>query len=70
MPSFASEGMSPDSWKLVSFIRHLPQLSAEERIEMSRYNPKSPEDREEENEENEFLNGTAPQKSGMPNSHP
>jgi len=48
MPSFASHGMSDDSWKLVLFIRHLPQLTAEERLEMSRYNPKSPEEREEE----------------------
>jgi len=70
MPSFASHGMSEDSWKLVLFIRHLPHLTAEERIEMSRYNPKSPEDREEEKEEDEFLNGTTPQKSGTPKSHP
>jgi mono/diheme cytochrome c family protein len=70
MPSFASEGMSDDSWKLVVFIRHLPQLTAEERMEMSRYNPKSPEEREEEKQEDEFLNGTTPQKSGTPNSHP
>jgi mono/diheme cytochrome c family protein len=70
MPSFASHGMSDDSWKLVHFIRHLPQLTAEERIEMSRYNPKSPADREEEKEEDEFLNGTTPQKSGTSNTHP
>jgi mono/diheme cytochrome c family protein len=70
MPSFASEGMSDDSWKLVLFIRYLPQLTAEERMEMSRYNPKSPEEREEEKQEDEFLNGTTPQKSGTPNSHP
>jgi len=69
MPSFASEGMSEDSWKLVLFIRHLPQLTAEERIEMSRYNPKSPEDREEEKDEDEFLNGTTPQKSGTTKPH-
>jgi len=70
MPSFASHGMSDDSWKLVLFVRHLPHLTAEERIEMSRYNPKSPADREEEKDEDEFLNGTTPQKSGTPNSHP
>ncbi len=70
MPSFASEGMSDDSWKLVLFIRHLPQLTTEERMEMSRYNPKSPEEREEEKQEDEFLNGTTPQKSATPNSHP
>jgi len=54
---------------LVLFIRHVPQLTAEERIEMSRYNPKSPEDREEEKDEDEFLNGTTPQKSGTSNPH-
>jgi hypothetical protein len=70
MPSFASHGMSEDSWKLVLFIRHLPQLTAEERIEMSRFNPKSPEDREEEKNEDEFLNGTTPPKSGTPKSYP
>jgi hypothetical protein len=70
MPSFASHGMGDDSWKLVLFIRRLPHLTAEERIEMSRYNPKSPEDREEEKDEDEFLNGTTPQKSGTPNSRP
>jgi mono/diheme cytochrome c family protein len=69
MPSFASDGMGDDSWKLVLFIRHLPQLTAEERIEMSRYNPKSPEDREEEKDEDEFLNGTTPQKSGTSKPH-
>jgi hypothetical protein len=67
MPSFASHGMGADSWKLVLFIRHLPQLTADERIEMSRYNPKSPEDREEEKDEDDFLNGTTPQKSGTSN---
>jgi hypothetical protein len=70
MPSFASHGMSDDSWKLVLFIRHLPNLTAEERIEMSRYNPKSPADREEEKDEDEFLNNATPQKSGTPKSHP
>ncbi len=62
MPAFASQGMSDDSWKLVLFIRHLPQLTAEERVEMSRYNPKSPEDREEEKQEDDFLNGATPGK--------
>jgi len=70
MPSFASHGMSEDSWKLVLFVRHLPHLTAEERIEMSSYNPKSPADREEEKDEDDFLNGATPQKSGTPKSHP
>jgi mono/diheme cytochrome c family protein len=58
MPAFGgAHGSEEDSWKLVRFIRHLPQLTAEERLEMERYNPKGPDDREEEQEENQFLQG-------------
>jgi mono/diheme cytochrome c family protein len=58
MPAFGgAHGSEDESWKLVRFIRHLPQLTAEERMEMERYNPKNPADREEEQEENEFLRG-------------
>jgi mono/diheme cytochrome c family protein len=62
MPAFSGHGPSEDSWKLVHFIRHLPQLTAAERAEMERYNPKGPDDRAEEQEENDFLNGAAPKK--------
>lgn len=64
MPAFAGSGehqRGVDSWKLVRFIRHLPQLTAAERLEMERYNPKGPDDRAEEEQEEEFLNGGAPQ---------
>jgi hypothetical protein len=58
MPAFSTRHSSPDdSWKLVLFIRHLPQLTGEERLEMERNNPKSPDDRLEEQQENDFLNG-------------
>jgi len=60
MPAFASgsqHGGEQDSWKLVHFIRHLPYLTEEERIEMERNNPKGPEDRAEEQQENDFLDG-------------
>src|SRR5580698_8734543 len=41
MPAFSNHHSSPeDTWKLVEFIRHLPQLTAEERVEMEKYNPK------------------------------
>lgn len=60
MPAFYSPGAQTDSWKLVRFIRHLPQLSVEERIEMERYNPKGPDDRLEEQQEDDFLNGATP----------
>lgn len=59
MPAFGSESEhdTEDSWKLVRFIRHLPKLTQEEKMDMEKYNPKGPEDREEEQEEQDFLNG-------------
>jgi len=46
-----------DSWKLVRFIRHLPQLTPEEKKEMEKLNPKSPQELKEEQEEEKFLKG-------------
>ena len=70
MPAFGGmHGSAEDSWKLVRFIRHLPQLSAEERMEMEKYNPKGPEDREEEQEENEFLGGKPAQQKPEKEHH-
>ena len=60
MPAFgggSEHGTAEDSWKLVHFIRHLPALTPEEKLEMEKYNPKGPDDRQEEQEENDFLNG-------------
>lgn len=67
MPAFSSQGMQDDSWKLVRFIHHLPQLTAEERLEMERYNPKGLDDRQEEQQEDDFLNGARP--APKPESH-
>jgi mono/diheme cytochrome c family protein len=70
MPAFGGGHSNEDSWKLVHFIRHLSQLTAEERMEMERYNPKGPEDRSEEQQENEFLEGApAPQVPQAPHRH-
>jgi mono/diheme cytochrome c family protein len=46
-----------DSWKLVHFIRHLPQLTLEEKKAMEKMNPKSPDELREEEEEERFLRG-------------
>jgi mono/diheme cytochrome c family protein len=46
-----------DSWKLVYFIRHLPQLTLAEKQEMVKLNPKGPDDLKEEEEEKKFLEG-------------
>ena len=70
MPAFGgNHGSQEDSWKLVRFIRHLPQLSNDERMEMERNNPKGPGDRTEENEEEDFLRGT-PVQQKHESSHP
>ncbi len=72
MPAFSSggeHGGTQDSWKLVHFIRHLPHLTAAERIEMERYNPMGPDDREEEQRENDFLNGATPQRKPESQDH-
>ncbi len=48
-----------ETWKLVLFIRHLPQITSEEAEEMKKLNPKTEADRAEEQQEEEFLNGGA-----------
>ncbi len=61
MPAFGDQGDDDvDSWKLVAFIRHLPQLIPPEETEMQRLNPKSPDETREEKEEEDFLKGDAP----------
>jgi mono/diheme cytochrome c family protein len=62
MPAFGGAGSDhdhdiEDTWKLVRFIRRLPALTPAEKLEMEKYNPKGPEERQEEQEENDFLNG-------------
>src|SRR5712692_9824245 len=72
MPAFSTggeHGGALDSWKLVHFIRHLPRLTAAERGEMERYNPKGPDDRAEEQKENEFLNEATPQRKPESQGH-
>lgn len=60
MPAFGDPGDDDtDSWKLVAFIRYLPQLTSAEETEMERLNPKSPDEIREEKEEEEFLKGDA-----------
>jgi len=46
-----------DSWKLVHFIRHLPQITLEEKKAMEKMNPKSADELAEEQEEERFLRG-------------
>jgi mono/diheme cytochrome c family protein len=57
MPAWGAESdHDHDSWALVHFIRHLPNLSSDETKDMQKYNPQSPAEFEEQREEEEFLN--------------
>lgn len=56
MPAWGSGDKDDDSWKLVLFIRHLPQLTSGEEDQMKRMNPRSLEELKEEQEEKQFLN--------------
>ena len=72
MPAFgggSEHGDADSSWKLAHFIRHLPALTAEEKLEMEKYNPKGPNDREEEQQENDFLNGGKPPSNSERHHH-
>ncbi len=55
MPAWGTE-KDEATWKLVLFIRHLPQLTREEEREMESLNPKGPGEKQEELEEEQFLN--------------
>jgi mono/diheme cytochrome c family protein len=71
MPAWGDPDNDMDSWKLVLFIRHLPQLTPDEVRDMERLNPKSIAEQEEEKEEDDFLNGgPAPAAPKAHESHP
>ena len=62
MPAWGGPGKDDDSWELVLFIRHLPQMSPQEMKEMEPFNPKSAAERSEQEDEQRFLNeGKAPE---------
>ena len=73
MPAWGTDEKDEDSWKLVLFVRHLPQLTPGEEREMNELNPKGPGQRQEELEEEQFLNEGQPDnpspKSSMHHDH-
>jgi len=71
MPAWGTEEKDDDTWKLVLFIRHLPQLTPAEEREMEALNPKAPGKKQEELEEKQFLNEGQPgnQVPKPPNHH-
>ena len=50
-------GSAEDNWKLVHFVRHLPNVTPEEIDDMERLNPKTPAEIEQKRREQEFLKG-------------
>jgi mono/diheme cytochrome c family protein len=58
-----------DSWKLVRFIRHLPNLTWDEKKEMQQMNPKSPDEIKEEQDEEKFLKGEKSNEPEVPHHH-
>jgi mono/diheme cytochrome c family protein len=72
MPAWGSDEPEKDmeSWKLVHFIRHLSQLTAEELDEMKALNPKTPDEIREQAEFDRFLGGDdAAARSGEGHRH-
>lgn len=66
MPAWGNPSLGDSdsqTWALVSFIRHLPTLTADETTAMERLNPKSEAEREEEQAEEDFLNGKSTTKT-------
>jgi mono/diheme cytochrome c family protein len=60
MPAFGEPGSAGEdegSWKLVHFIRRLPNLTLEELEEMEQMTPRSPEEFRREEEVRRFLRG-------------
>jgi mono/diheme cytochrome c family protein len=50
MPAWGESHEDNDNWKLVLFIRHLPNLTGEEKKDMERFNPKGADEQEHEHE--------------------
>lgn len=65
MPAWGDSGHEEDvgTWELVYFIRHLPNLTAEELEDMERHNPVSRAELEEESGIRAFLRGAGPSAS-------
>ena len=60
MPAFGdgTNESARQTWPLVHFVRHLPQLTTEEIAEMEKLNPRSPEEWQQMQEEAAFLAGS------------
>jgi mono/diheme cytochrome c family protein len=71
MPAWGEGDPAQDmgSWKLVHFIRHLPQLTPDELDQMKALNPKTKHDLEEEAAFSQFLQGGAAAAARIDSGH-
>lgn len=70
MPAWAGPGTAEGSWQLVHFVRHLPELTEEERARMEALNPRSPDEWRALEDEESFLRGdTPPARAGGHDAH-
>ena len=70
MPAWGGGALDEhESWKLVHFIRHLPQLTDAEKAEMQKLNPKVPQELKEELEDERFLKREDSHEKPTPHLH-
>jgi mono/diheme cytochrome c family protein len=72
MPAFGEESAGTgdeESWALVTFIRHLPNITVEEIAAMKKMTPKSPAELEKEERIRRFLEGDDSIPSGSSHEH-
>lgn len=69
MPAWGGARKPEQSWKLVHFVRHLPQIAPEEIEEMERLNPRSAAEWQERRDEEEFLRGGEPEETSPHPAH-
>jgi mono/diheme cytochrome c family protein len=71
MPGWGSgtKAGEEESWRLVRFIRHLPQITREEVEQMEGMNPKSPEEIRQQIEEEKFLGAGADEPHTSTSTH-
>lgn len=72
MPAFGEEAGNDgdvESWDLVHFIRHLPQMTPDEVEQMKEMNPRSPAESAKEEEIRRFLQGDDSPPAGSVHEH-
>ncbi|HEY6105638.1 MAG TPA: c-type cytochrome [Anaeromyxobacteraceae bacterium] len=69
MPAMGEPGRESESWAMVHFIRRLPALTPEEKLQMERMNPRGPQAWRELEEDERFLRGKQPASAAPGHRH-